>query len=63
MRKLLARLFKAIYRIIFRLKNGKRRRRNQPMARIIISAGHSLKDPGVVALGTTESREMILTRN
>ena len=33
------------------------------MARIIISAGHDLKDPGVVALGTTESREMILTRN
>ncbi|NER86769.1 N-acetylmuramoyl-L-alanine amidase [Moorena sp. SIO3A2] len=33
------------------------------MARILISAGHDLKDPGVVALGTTESREMILTRN
>lgn len=31
--------------------------------RIFISAAHDLKDPGVVALGTTAAEEMILTRN
>lgn len=31
--------------------------------RIIISAAHDLKDPGVVALGTTAAEQMILTRN
>ncbi|MFP4121935.1 MAG: peptidoglycan-binding protein [Coleofasciculus sp.] len=33
------------------------------VGRILVSAGHDLKDPGVVALGTTEAQEMILTRN
>jgi len=33
------------------------------MGRIIVSAGHDLRDPGSVALGTTESREMMLTRD
>ncbi|NEO97573.1 MAG: cell wall hydrolase [Symploca sp. SIO2E9] len=33
------------------------------MGRIIISAGHDLRDPGAVALGTTESKEMRLTRD
>ncbi|NEO30129.1 MAG: cell wall hydrolase [Symploca sp. SIO3C6] len=33
------------------------------MGRIILSAGHDLRDPGAVALGTTESKEMRLTRD
>lgn len=33
------------------------------MGRIILSAGHDLRDPGAVALGTTEAKEMMLTRN
>lgn len=33
------------------------------MGRIILSAGHDLRDPGAVALGTTESQEMRLTRD
>ncbi|MGQ4647824.1 hormogonium tapered terminus morphoprotein TftA [Lyngbya aestuarii] len=33
------------------------------MGRIIVSAGHDLRNTGAVALGTTESREMMLTRD
>ncbi len=33
------------------------------MGRIIISAGHHHNDPGALALGTNEAREMILTRD
>lgn len=33
------------------------------MGRIFISAGHSTSDPGALAGGTTEAREMILTRD
>lgn len=33
------------------------------MGRIFISAGHGHGDPGGIALGTTEAREMILTRD
>ena len=33
------------------------------MGRIIISAGHHRRDPGAIYFGTTEAREMILTRD
>lgn len=33
------------------------------MGRIFLSAGHDLIDPGAVAFGTTESKEMMLTRD
>ncbi len=33
------------------------------MGRIFISAGHDLIDPGAIAFGTTESKEMMLTRD
>lgn len=33
------------------------------MGRIFISAGHYLSDPGAVAFGTTEAKEMMLTRD
>lgn len=33
------------------------------MGRIFLSAGHDLNDPGAIAFGTTESKEMMLTRN
>lgn len=33
------------------------------MGRIFISAGHFLSDPGAVAFGTTEAKEMMLTRD
>jgi N-acetylmuramoyl-L-alanine amidase len=33
------------------------------MGKIFISAGHHLNDPGATAFGTTESREMMLTRD
>ncbi|MFB2933843.1 N-acetylmuramoyl-L-alanine amidase [Aerosakkonemataceae cyanobacterium BLCC-F154] len=33
------------------------------MGRIFISAGHDLSDPGAVAFGTTEAKEMMLTRD
>lgn len=33
------------------------------MGRIFISAGHFLSDPGAIAFGTTEAKEMMLTRD
>lgn len=33
------------------------------MGRIFLSAGHDLIDPGAIAFGTTESKEMMLTRD